>query len=193
MDISVKMVERSRKRANKERIADRVEFRVADAQELPFEDAVFNAVITESVTAFPEDKQKAVGEYVRVTKPGGYVGLNESVWRKEPVPEDVIVWVSQDIGFTVRPLTRDAWTHLLQSAGLREITVRTYAINAKDEARGILRRYGLAGMLRVYGRILLLYAQSPAYRGFVKSVRETGVLPENLEEYFGYGLFVGRK
>jgi hypothetical protein len=41
--------------------------------------------------------------------------------------------------------------------------------------------------------MLSLYAKSPAYRRFVKEVREGGVTPENLDEYFGYGLYVGRK
>ena len=97
------------------------------------------------------------------------------------------------MGASVRPLTSDAWAGLLEAAGLTEITVRTYTINTQDEARGILRRYGWGGMLGVMGRMLLLYARSPAYRKFVKEVREGGVIPENLEEYFGYGLFVGRK
>lgn len=43
------------------------------------------------------------------------------------------------------------------------------------------------------GRMLLLYARSPAYREFVQEVRQGGIMPQNLEEYFGYGLFVGRK
>jgi len=193
VDISERMVERSRERANREKVADRVEFRVADAQDLPFEDALFDAVFTESVTSFPEDKQKAVNEYVRVTKPGGYVGLNESTWLKVPLPPEVVAWVSQDLGTTAQPETSDAWEGLLEAAGLREITVRTYEISAKDEAKGILRRYGLGGMLRVWWRTLLLYARSPAYRRFVKEVRQGGVLPENLEEYFGYGLYVGQK
>ena len=72
VDISARMVERSRERAEREKVADVVEFRVADAQDLPFDDDLFDAVITESVTAFPEDKQKAVDEYARVTKPGGF-------------------------------------------------------------------------------------------------------------------------
>jgi len=72
VDISEGMIERSKERAKREGVADRVDFRVADAQDLPFEDDLFDAVITESVTAFPEDKQRAVNEYVRVTKPGGY-------------------------------------------------------------------------------------------------------------------------
>lgn len=193
VDISERMVERSKERANGENIADKVEFRVADAQVLPFEDAVFDAVITESVTSFPEDKQKAVREYVRVTKQGGYVGLNESVWRKVPPPPEVVAWVSQDVGANVQPLTADGWAELLKGAGLREITVRTYAINTQDEVRGIVGRYGWGGMLRVLWRMLLLYVKSPAYRTFVKEVREGGVIPENLQEYFGYGLFVGQK
>jgi len=193
VDVSHRMVERSKERAKREKVADRVEFRVADAQDLPFEDALFDAVFTESVTSFPEDKQKAVNEYVRVTKPGGYVGLNESMWRKVPPPPEVVAWASQDLGANVQPLTSDAWAGLLEGAGLREITVRTYEINTQDEASGILQRYGLGGILRVAWRMLLLYARSPAYRSFVKGVREGGVTPTNLEEYFGYGLFVGQK
>jgi arsenite methyltransferase len=193
VDIIERMVERSKERAEKEKLADRVEFRVADAQDLPFEDALFDAVVTESVTSFPEDKQKAVNDYVRVTKPGGYVGLNESVWLKVPPPPEVVAWAEQDVGSSVKPLTPEAWAGLLEAAGLRDITVRTYEIDTGDEAKGILQRYGLGGMLRVWWRILLLYVKNPAYRSFVKGVRQSGLIPENLQEYFGYGLFVGQK
>lgn len=193
VDILEGMVERSRERAKREGLADRVEFRVADAQDLPFEDDLFDAVITESVTSFPEDKQRAVNEYVRVTKPGGYVGLNESIWLKVPPPPEVVAWASQDVGANVKPLTSDGWVGLLEGAGLREIIVRTYEINTQNEARGILQRYGRRGMLGVLCRTLSLYARSPAYRRFVKGIREGGIAPENLNEYFGYGIYVGRK
>jgi arsenite methyltransferase len=193
VDISAKMIERSLERARRERVADRVEFRVADAQDLPFDDDIFDAVITESVTSFTEDKQKAVNEYLRVIKPGGYIGLNESLWLKVPPPPEVVAWASQDVGADVQPLTLDAWEGLLEGAGLREIILRPYEINTQDEAKGILQRYGLGGMLRVQLRMLSLYARSPAYRKFVKGVREAGLTPKNLDEYFGYGIFVGRK
>ncbi len=193
VDIFPRMVERSRERAQREGVADSVEFKVADAQDIPFEDDLFDAVITESVTAFPEDKQKAVNEYARVTKPGGYVGLNESVWLKVPPPPEMVAWVSQDVGGNAEPLTSDAWVGLLEGAGLREITARTYEINVRTEAKEIFRRYGFAGMLGIWGKMLSLYARSPAYRRFVKGVREGGFTPENLDEYFGYGIYVGRK
>jgi arsenite methyltransferase len=193
VDISDGMIERSRERAAREGAKGRTEFRVADAQDLPFEDSLFDAVITESVTAFPEDKQKAVDEYARVTKPGGYVGLNESTWLKVPPPPEMVAWASQDLGASVKPLTSADWVGLLEGAGLSDVIARISDISVRDETRGILRRYGLGGMLRVMSRTLALYARNPAYRRFVKEVRQDGLTPENLNEYFGYGLYVGRK
>jgi hypothetical protein len=134
-----------------------------------------------------------VGEYARVTKPGGYVGLNESVWLKVPPPPEVVAWVSQDEGANVQPLTADDWVQLLEGAGLRDIVARTLEVDTREEERAILRRYGLGQVLRITGRMMSLYARSPAYRSFVKRVRESGLIPANLHEYFGYGLFVGRK
>lgn len=194
VDIRDRMIDRSNERAKREGVEDRVEFRVADAQDLPFEDDLFDAVICESVLAMVPDKPKAMHEYVRVTKPGGYVGLNESTWIETPPPADLVEWVGQDLGGNAQLLSADGWVGLLESAGLREITARTYKINTQNEARGLLRRYGCIGMLGIWGRMLSLYARSPAYRRFTKkAVGEGGVTPENLDEYFGYGLYVGRK
>lgn len=193
VDILPAMVERSRERAKRKGIIDQVEFRVADAQDLPFNDDLFDAVITESVTAFPKDKQKAVNEYARVTKPGGYVGLNESTWLKTPPPPELIAWASQDLGANIGPLTSEEWTGLLANAGLGEIVTKIFAVNLRDEGRGMLRRYGWGGMLGIVGRMLSLYVTSPAYRKFMKEVRKNEITPANLEEYFGYGLYVGRK
>lgn len=193
VDILPAMVARSQERAKREHVANRVEFKVADAQDLPFEDSLFDAVITESVTAFPKDKQKAVNEYARVTKPGGYVGLNESTWLKGPPPPELIAWASQDLGANIGPLTASEWTTLLANAGLSQIVTKIFAINLRDEGKGMLRRYGWGEMLGIVGRMLSLYVTSPAYRKFVKEVRKNEITPANLEEYFGYGLYVGRK
>lgn len=193
VDILAKMVQRSKERAAKKKIADKVEFRVADAQELPFEDNLFDAVITESVTAFPADKPKAVKEYARVTKPGGYIGLNESTWTKTPVPANMAAWVAQDVGATVNPLTKEEWTELLVNAGLGDIYVRTGSVDVQIETKGIVQRYGYSGILGTTLRAFRLYLRNPNYRQFLKRVREEGVRPDNLEEYFGYGIYVGKK
>ncbi len=59
--------------------------------------------------------------------------------------------------------------------------------------KDIYRRYGFRGMLSIMYRMLSLYARNPAYRKFVKKVKKEGVAPKNLDEYFGYGLYVGKK
>jgi SAM-dependent methyltransferase len=193
VDIVEKMVERSRERVRADGVADKTEFRVADAQSLPFQDKAFDAVITESVTVFPEDKERAVREYARVTKPGGYVGLSESTWLKAPVPQEILEWASQDLGANVKPLTSDGWVGLLESAGLRLVIARTHEVQVKEEAKALVGRYGYGGMLRSLWRVLVMYARNPAYRRFVKGVRKAGVVPTNLVEYMGYGIYVGRK
>jgi len=40
---------------------------------------------------------------------------------------------------------------------------------------------------------LALYEKTPACRRFVKGLRDGGVAPDHLVEYFGYGLYGERK
>lgn len=192
VDILAEMVDGSRQRAAREKLAERLIFEVADAQELPFDDATFDAVITESVTSFPADKLKAVREYARVTKPGGWVGLNESTWLKEPSPE-IVAWMDQDIAGNPRPLMPEQWRRLLEQAGLQEIMVETQVIEAAAEARSMMQRYGLRGMLGIWWRMFGLFLRKPAYRSFVKGLRQQGVGPTDLDDYLGYGLYVGQR
>ena len=89
VDISEKMIEWSCQRAAEERVVDKVEFRIADVLELPFEADRFDLVIVESVLVFVEDKPRAIQGCVRVIRPGGCVGLSESFVTKQPSPEMV--------------------------------------------------------------------------------------------------------
>jgi SAM-dependent methyltransferase len=193
VDLLPAMVERSQQRAAHLGLASQVEFRQADAQALPFSDNLFDAVITESVTAFPADKQQAVLEYARVVKPSGFVGLNETTWLKYPPPAEIIAWASQEVGASVKPLSADEWIALLANAGLVITHSQVFPISLKDESKGILQRYGLGESLRILGRMLRLYLRSPAYRRFAKQVQKGGLTPPDLDQYFGYGLFVAQK
>jgi len=194
VDVSQRMIDRSKERARKERVEDRVRFRVADAQNLPFEEGFFDAVIGEFVTMFPEDKQRAVSEYVRVTKPGGYVGLNEGTWVKTPPPTELVEYLSRATG--ARLETSDGWKELLEASGLREIGVRTYRVNMLKEWIGEIRRWDLRDYLGAWYRFLSLYTASPAFRRVIREKYLHGLsLRASLGflEYMGYGIYVGRK
>ena len=191
VDISERMIDRSVERAKREGVEDRVEFKVADVQNLPFEDNLFDVVIGESVTAFPEDKQRAVSEYVRVTKPGGYVGLNEGIWIKTPPPTELVEYLSRITG--ARLETSDGWKELLEGSGLRDIEARTYKVNLLNEMISQIRRFDFREYLRAWHRFLSQCITSPACRRFAK---EALTVPNSIFkflEYAGYGIYVGRK
>lgn len=56
--------------------------------DLPFPAGSFDVVLVESVLAFVVDKQRAISECVRVIRSGGWVGMNETVWRADPPEAD---------------------------------------------------------------------------------------------------------
>lgn len=77
VDISAAMVEIARVRAG--RSAAVVQLQVADAQQLPFEDAVFDTVVaTLALCSIPDDA-RALSEAARVLRPGGRLVLLEHV------------------------------------------------------------------------------------------------------------------
>ena len=188
VDLSEGMIARSHERAKRERVEDSVEFRVADVRNLPFDDALFDVVICESVATFIEDKRQVASELVRVTQPGGYVGLNEEIWLKTP-PTELVEFAKRTWEIKAQVPTADGWVGLLEDAGLRNIVVKTYKFNARRESTQV-QRYRFQDMWRMFYRTLFLYIKNPAFR---KYMAERRYLPKDLFEYLGYALFVGRR
>ena len=67
------MLEAARGRAKAEGLA--VDFRVADAESLPFKDNEFDAVLSAIGVMFAPNQEKSAAELLRVCKPGGKIGL----------------------------------------------------------------------------------------------------------------------
>lgn len=67
------LLERGRERAAGEHF--NIDFRVADAEALPFPDSSFDVVVSTFGVMFTADQDKAAGELTRVCKPGGKIGL----------------------------------------------------------------------------------------------------------------------
>jgi len=79
IDYVPELIERARLRADAN--GQEVDFRVGDAQELPFVDDSFDVVISVYGVQFAPDQEKAAREMLRVCKPGGLIGL------AGPIPE----------------------------------------------------------------------------------------------------------
>jgi ubiquinone/menaquinone biosynthesis C-methylase UbiE len=67
------LLERGRERAAAEHLS--IEFRVADAEALPFQDSTFDVVVSTFGVMFTPDQDKAASELARVCKSGGKIGL----------------------------------------------------------------------------------------------------------------------
>jgi ubiquinone/menaquinone biosynthesis C-methylase UbiE len=89
------LLARGRERAEAERLP--VTFQVADAENLPFDDDSFDAVLSTFGVMFTPNQQQAANELVRVCRPGGKIGL--ACW----TPDGFVAGVFKTIGKYVPP------------------------------------------------------------------------------------------
>jgi ubiquinone/menaquinone biosynthesis C-methylase UbiE len=89
------LLERARERAAADRL--HMQFREADAENLPFPNASFDAVVSTFGVMFTPDQERAAAELVRVCRPGGRIGLAN--W----TPDGFIGHVFKAIGKHVPP------------------------------------------------------------------------------------------
>jgi ubiquinone/menaquinone biosynthesis C-methylase UbiE len=186
VDISEKMLSWARQRARREGVVDRIAFRKANVCELPFEDDRFDAVIVESVLAFVEGKEIAIQELIRVTKPGGYIGLNESYWTQPPPPD--LLPHSLYIGPAI--ITEAEWRAIWEATPLEARTIQAHRLEAKQEVRDRIKWIGWRSILPAWGRVLKLLLTNPRSRDAIKEQLDA---PTEMINYMGYALFVGRK
>jgi arsenite methyltransferase len=186
IDLVDKMIEQSRERAKG--IKARVEFRVADARHLPFEDNLFDAVIMESLNIFFDDKSQAMREYVRVVKPGGHVGMTEMTWLKPPSPELEDRFRSM---VYAQALDASGWTDLMKAAGLKEVAGSAHRIDIPLESKGRFERYGRWGIVRVMLKMLAMVLSDQRSRQFMRD--GVGAVSKDLLDVVGYGVYAGRK
>ena len=89
------MVEAARARAKAEGLA--VDFKVADAEDLPFKDGEFDVVLSSIGVMFAPRQEKAAAELLRVCRSGGKIGL--TCW----TPTSSVAQMSMAIGKHLPP------------------------------------------------------------------------------------------
>ena len=184
VDISEKMLEWARLRAVREKLTDRISLQQADILDLPFEDNSFDAVIAESVLDFVSDKRKAINELIRVTQPGGYIGLNESFWTKIPPENAIKVTLGADI------LTLEQWQGLWSDLPLVNTRIVVQELTIKQEVKDRIHWVGWRYVLHAWVRVFKLFWRNPKAVQSIKSQLST---PIDVYKSMGYALFVGRK
>jgi arsenite methyltransferase len=95
-DYSEKVVHQANTNAAEAGLAGLVEFKAGDAEMLPFADNEFDALICECAFCTFPGKPQAAGQFARVLRPGGRIGLSD-LTRSGPLPaelDSLLAWVA---------------------------------------------------------------------------------------------------
>lgn len=129
-DISEQMLTCARSNAEQEGFgSDRIEFRLLDAEALPYDDSSFDVVSTSMTMGLLPDQGKAIEEMARVVRPGGFVSIGthapEHYW--EPIDASLRAMRKRYVfGYRLEwwPQTEPEVRAFMRRAGLEHVVSR---------------------------------------------------------------------
>jgi len=128
IDISKSSVENANKRVRNKNI----QFQVASAYNIPFDEGTFDLVLCGNATSFMDNKHKAIQEYIRVTKEWGFIALTPMYYLKKPESE-LLKKVSQVIGAEINITSKDEWISILKKMGLEIYYCKDFEFGKKSK------------------------------------------------------------
>lgn len=183
VDIDPNLLASAYANARRNGVLDRVIFRFADINELPFEDNTFDGVLFQAALIFT-DKSKALRTTYSKICSEGFVGAVELAWKALP-PYTIVDRVGKVIcSAAVNTEHHLSWIDLLNQTGFS--VVHTELKDLEFSFRGMLRNEGLLHTLKIAFRCAFDKSAKKRTEEFTKLFRET-------REYLGYGIYIGRK
>lgn len=180
VDQSSLMIKRARQKARRRGLE--IEFQLADAHNLPFDDNSFHVVLSEcAVCHF--DKEKALQEMARVTRPGGSVGVHDLCWN-EQTPEELkqrLAEIEQE-----RPETANDWGKRFKEVGLEDVTLYDRSGLLSRWTKDFKKRLGVWGYISAVLKILKRWGIG-GLRRILESERIFA------SKHLGYVIVVGKK
>ena len=180
VDASDFMIQKAKKKGKRKNLT--VEFKLADAQDLPFADSTFDAAISECTTCVL-DKKVAISEMVRVVRPGGYVGIHHICW-KDDVPFHIRQRLEDIEG--ERPETIAGWKDLFETAGLIHVEAVDKSYLMPKWIINIKNKLGVKGRFKLILEIL----GSWGINGLLRIRKSEKIFRS---KHIGYGIIIGRK
>ncbi len=186
-DLTPEMVREARTLAA-ERKCDNMAFVAADAESLPFAPETFDRISCRIAPHHFPDLPAAVGEILRVTRPGGLVGIIDSVVPDDPVLDAFLNGIEKVRDPShVRSYRVEEWNAVLQGGGLFLLHVsRTWKEHLFAEW---VSRTGQPPEIQREIESLFLNAFPKAREYYRVRVEEGRVVSYSDEK----GIFVGRK
>jgi arsenite methyltransferase len=163
-----------------------VEFRLADAEALPFDAESFDAILCECAFCTFPSKQTAASEFERVLKPGGRVGISDITRDATPLPEldGLLAWIAC-IG-DAQPLQNYAGR--LTAAGLHIISSEQRNHHLQEMIQGIRSKLLIAEIMIGLKKLELPGLDLSQAKTFSKAAHDA--ISAN---HLGYGFVIASK
>lgn len=130
------------------------------------------------------DKERAFKEFIRVTKPGGFVADLEMSWQRNPdkkvVDRAFEIWE----GFSTK--TFDGWRDIYVHMGLTDMKINDFSDKLRNMEMLYIKTLGIKGILKMIWYML-------KNKNLRKGMIEYDRFFKDSKDYIGYGYFVGRK
>lgn len=164
-------------------VSDRVAFRIADANDLPFQNQTFDGAIFQAALIFT-DKSKALKMVHQKIRKGGFLGVVELAWKKPP--SERIVKEVRDVlcAAAVNTETHEDWIRLLNQVGFE--VIHSELLDHEFNFSGMVRNEGLRASLRIA-------AKGMSDKSVRRKMGQIKSLFRETHEYLGYGIYVARK
>ncbi|WP_405592274.1 class I SAM-dependent methyltransferase [Streptomyces sp. NBC_01092] len=167
-------------------LTEQVAFTTGDAEQLPYPDGTFDAVVCECALCTFPDKAKAAAEFARVLKPGGRVGITDVTAEPGRLPAELSTLAAR-IACIADARSLAEYAEILTAAGLRTLRTERHdqamlRLIDQIEARLNLLRLTAADRLAAAG---MDTAAAPAVLNAARTAVSDGAL--------GYALLVAEK
>ncbi|OOF82970.1 hypothetical protein BKG92_04855 [Rodentibacter ratti] len=150
VDLDEEALEKAKANIVANNLQDKIHVQRANAMKLPFADETFDIVINEAMlTMLPvEAKKKAIAEYFRVLKQGGFL-LTHDVMLVGEDHQAMLDNMRKAINITVTPLTKEGWKGLFQESGFRNVDTFSGEMTLLSP-KGMIYDEGVLGALKIF-------------------------------------------
>ncbi|MBQ9237782.1 MAG: class I SAM-dependent methyltransferase [Treponema sp.] len=149
VDLDKEALSHAEENIKKRGMEDKLKLVHGDAMKLPFDDRSFDIVINEAMLTMliGDDKNKALGEYMRVLKPGGLLLTHDVVFFTEDkeTQKDLRAGLSRALNVHVEPFDARGWKSVFEKNG--------FSVRQKTGALTLMRPSGMIrdeGLVRVF-------------------------------------------
>ncbi|MEH8096681.1 class I SAM-dependent methyltransferase [Gallibacterium anatis] len=149
VDLDEQALAKAQKNISEAKLDNLIHVQRANAMKLPFADSSFDIVINEAMlTMLPlEAKRKAVTEYFRVLKPGGFL-LTHDVMLLEHNEAQILATLREVINVSITPLTKEGWKDLFKQAGFSNVDSYSGEMTLLSP-KGMIYDEGVLGTLKI--------------------------------------------